>query len=116
MESLFRVDWVPAEVGGSLGEWAVVGDCEALVGRRFADLGALAASGFMPAVVVLPVAGGAVGAHDEVGRRAPTIHSRNTTADTAKCNMHVTAEVTDATATNDGGPTACTAAGSAPGP
>ncbi|KJS52217.1 hypothetical protein VM98_32835, partial [Streptomyces rubellomurinus subsp. indigoferus] len=27
--------------------------------RRFADLGALAASGFMPAVVVLPVAGGA---------------------------------------------------------
>ncbi|KJS57774.1 hypothetical protein VM95_37650, partial [Streptomyces rubellomurinus] len=57
VESLFRVDWVPAEVGGSLGEWAVVGDCEAVGGRRFADLGALAASGFMPAVVVLPVAG-----------------------------------------------------------
>ncbi|KJS51317.1 hypothetical protein VM98_37840, partial [Streptomyces rubellomurinus subsp. indigoferus] len=59
VESLLRVDWVPAEAGGSLGEWAVVGDCEALGGRRFAALGALAASGFMPAVVVLPVAGGA---------------------------------------------------------
>ncbi|KJS51222.1 hypothetical protein VM98_38330, partial [Streptomyces rubellomurinus subsp. indigoferus] len=58
VESLFGVDWVPAVGGGWLGEWAGVGDCEALGGGRLAALGKLVASGLVPAVVVLPVAGG----------------------------------------------------------
>ncbi|KJS52225.1 hypothetical protein VM98_32795, partial [Streptomyces rubellomurinus subsp. indigoferus] len=57
-----------------------------------------------------------VEAPDEDGRRALTIHSRNTTADPDSWTRHVSAVVTAATGTPEGGQTAWPPAGAEPVP